>query len=211
MEKINYLDLFVKMAQADISYWEYYIKMEKESDETEDPDWDWDMMNDVKFVRRYERKRAFEEVREELELQEEWDIFALAVADSQLSYIENSGKFSEGTVKYGREREWIDLGLQKMLWRIVPDVFEKDWGWEKLKSEFEWQNEVCKRQAETIHSDHEMNRELSQSYLTKEEAEKHLENPMEYSCNECGATFYAKYRSKYCQGATCPVCGTREW
>jgi rubrerythrin len=45
----------------------------------------------------------------------------------------------------------------------------------------------------------------SDTWMTYEESPQR--NVAEYGCNECGAVFYARIRSKYSPSPTCPVCG----
>lgn len=51
--------------------------------------------------------------------------------------------------------------------------------------------------------------ELRVSYRTENEAKENgIETPCEYKCCECGAKFFAVYRSKYSAPPVCPVCDT---
>jgi hypothetical protein len=60
---------------------------------------------------------------------------------------------------------------------------------------------------ETAKEIEEHRRFLAKIFYTKEEAiEAGANQPTQYHCDECGADFWAEWRSKYSPSPTCPVC-----
>ena len=71
-------------------------------------------------------------------------------------------------------------------------------------------HKVAKKLWDRVHRRIEENAKLMLSYTSLEEAKKNID-PTEYHCNECGARFYAEYRSKYSSAPRCPVCEVSDW
>lgn len=90
----------------------------------------------------------------------------------------------------------------KKAWKTESEAFE-----DAKKTVNHWISEDDKRERETK----EYKNMLKKTFGNKEDAIKYgIEHPMKYDCQECGATFYAAWRSNYSENPDCPICGVND-
>lgn len=219
----NKIELFVKMAIADHLLWAYEDKFF--GDENEE---DEEVVETEKDINRWHELRAevkaFREVRELMHLNDEYDRFKLLCVDSQMSYMEECGKYDEIIIKRRTEEttdyydEHYDMTYDSYSfgcdWQIEKDIWKNGWSlggvFEYCKPNAVFKHKVCENLFDRLKAEQERRDKLMKSYSTLEEAKGDID-PTEYNCMECGASFYAEYRSKYSPAPRCPICGTQDW
>ncbi len=212
--KRNQMHLFIEIAIADKEYYEYSYEKRNSGKH-------WNSEDDEYYQYLRGRYEAYQNVREDMELEDEYERFKLICLDSQMTFIENSGKYTESDINcYVRKPQdeyqihrFYDSYVFGIHWDITNDkIFENGWNWTDLyeysSPDKDFEHESCEQLNKLHQKTRERKRELAKSWLTKEEAEDDVTS---WHCNECGTTFYAKYRSKYSQAPVCPVCGVHDW